>query len=400
MRAQTSLLVLDLLLERRQPAVLQLGGLGVVPATLRALDLDPHLFELFLQLAAGEDRLFFLLPVAREAVLVLLEIGQLLFELLQPFLGGLVGLLLQRLTLDLELHDAPLDLVELGRHRVDLHAQARGGLVDEVDGLVGKEAIGDVAIGEHGRRHQRRVLEPDAVMDLVALPQPAQDADRVLDARFADDDRLEAPLERGILLDVLAVLVERRCANRMQLAARQHRLEHVGRVHGAFRGAGADDGVELVDEENDLAGGIGDFLEDRLQPLFELAAVLCAGNERAHVQGDNLLVLQPLGHVLPHDALGQAFDDGGLADAGFADEDGIVLGPARQHLNHPADLVVATDDRVELALARELGEVAPVALERLIRGLGVLAGDALRAAHRRHRLKNRVLRDATLLEEP
>ena len=307
---------------------------------------------------------------------------------------------LQRLTLDLELHDAPLDLVELGRHRVDLHAQAGRGLVDEVDGLVGKEAIGDVAIGKHGRRHQRRVLELHAVMDLVALAQAAQDADRVLDIWLADDDRLETALECGILLDVLAVLVERRCANGMQLAARQHRLQHVRRVHGAFGGAGADDGMELVDEENDLTGGISDFLEDRLQPLFELAAVLCAGNERTHVQGHNLLVLQALGHVLPHDALSQAFDDGGLADTGLADEDGIVLGPARQHLNHPADLVVSTDDRVELALARELGEVAPVALERLIRGLGVLAGDALRAAHRGHRLKNRVLRDAALLEEP
>ncbi len=292
MRAQTSLLVLDLLLERRQAAVLQLGRLGVVAAALRPLDLDPHLLELFLQLAAGEDRLLFLLPVAREAVLVLLEVGELLLELLQPLLGRLVGLLLERLALDLELHDAPLDLVELGRHRVDLHAQARGGLVDQVDRLVGKEAIGDVAIGEHGGGHQRRVLEPDAVMDLVALAQAAQDADRVLDVRLADDDRLEAALERGILLDVLAVLVERRGADGMQLAARQHRLEHVGRVHRAFRGAGADDGVELVDEEDDLAGGIGDFLEDRLQPLLELAAVLCAGDERTHVEGDDLLVLQ------------------------------------------------------------------------------------------------------------
>ena len=185
--------------------------------------------------------------------------------------------------------------------------------------------------------------------------------------RLADDDRLEAPLERGILLDVLAVLVERRRADGVQLAARQHRLEHVGRVHRAFRGAGADDGVELVDEEDDLAGGIGDFLEDRLQPLLELAAVLRAGDQRAHVERDDLLVLQPLGHVLPHDALGQAFDDGGLADAGLADEDRVVLGPARQHLDHAADLVVAADDRIELALARELGEVAAVALERLIR---------------------------------
>ena len=381
--AQPRFLVLDLLLERRQPAVLQLGRLGVVAGALRALDLEAHLLELLLQLAPGEDRLLLLLPVAGEAVLLLLQVGELLLELLQPFLRRLVGLLPQRLALDLELHDPALDLVELRRHRVDLHAQARRRLVDEVDRLVGQEAIGDVAIRQHGRGHERGVLELDAVMDLVALAQAAQDADRVLDGRLADHDRLEAPLERGVLLDVLAVLVERRRADGVQLAARQHRLQHVRRVHRAFGGAGADDGVQLVDEENHLAGGVRDFLEHRLQPLLELAAVLRAGDERAHVERDDLLVLQALRHVLPDDALRQAFDDGGLADAGLADEHRVVLGAARQHLDHAPDLVVAADDRIELALARELGEVAAVALERLIRALGVLARDALRAAHGR-----------------
>ena len=188
-----------------------------------------------------------------EPVLLLLEIRQLLLELLQPLLRGLVRLLAQRLALDLELHDAALHFVELGRHRVDLHAQRRRRLVDQVDRLVGQEAIGDVAVRQHGRGDQRRVLELHAVMDLVALAQAAQDADRVFDRRLADHHRLEAPLERGILLDVLAVLVERRRADRVQLAARQHRLEHVRGVHRAFGGAGADDGVQLVDEQDDLA---------------------------------------------------------------------------------------------------------------------------------------------------
>ena len=41
----------------------------------------------------------------------------------------------------------------------------------------------------------------------------------------------------------------------------------------------------------------------------------------------------------------------------------------------PADLVVAADDRIELALAGRLGEIAAVLLERLVLLLGVLAGD-------------------------
>ena len=247
------------------------------------------------------------------------------------------------------------------RHRVDLHAQLRRRLVDQVDRLVGQEAVGDVAVRQHRRRDQRRVLELHAVVDLVALAQAAQDADRVLDGRLADHHGLEAPLERGVLLDVLAVLVERGRADGVQLAARQHRLQHVRRVHRAFGGAGADDGVQLVDEQDDLALRVGDLLEHRLQPLLELAAVFRAGDERAHVERDDALVLEPLGHVAAHDAAGQPFDDRGLADAGLADQHRIVLGAARQHLDDAADLLVAADHRIELALARQLGEVAAVA---------------------------------------
>ena len=61
---------------------------------------------------------------------------------------------------------------------------------------------------------------------------------------------LEAPLERGVLLDVLAVLVERRRADAVQLAARERGLQHVAGVHGAFGLAGADHGVQLVDEQD------------------------------------------------------------------------------------------------------------------------------------------------------
>ena len=132
---------------------------------------------------------------------------------------------------------------------------------------------------------------------------------------------------------------------------------------------------------------VRDFLEHRLQPLLELAAVLRAGDQRAHVERDDPLVLQPLGHVAAHDALRQPLDDGRLADAGLADEHRVVLGAARQHLDDAADLLVAADDRIELALARELGQVAAVPLERLVRALGILVGDALRAADRGQRLR-------------
>ena len=225
---------------------------------------------------------------------------------------------------------------------------------------------------------------------LVALLQPAQDRDRVGDRRLADEDRLEPALERSVLLDVLAVLVERRRTDSAQLAAGEHRLEQVGRIDGALRRTGADDRVQLVDEEDDLAGGVLDLGENGLEPLLELAAVLRSGEERADVERPHALALEALGHVAGDDALREALDDRRLADAGVADEHRVVLRAPRQHLDDAPDLLVAADDRIELPGLGERRQIAAVLLERLVRALGILRRHLLAAAHTLERLQQRV----------
>ena len=59
--------------------------------------------------------------------------------------------------------------------------------------------------------------------------------------------------------------------------------------------------------------------------------------------------LQRRRHVAGGDALRKAFDHRGLADAGLAGEDRVVLPPAHQHVDDLADFVVAAEDRVHLA---------------------------------------------------
>jgi hypothetical protein len=109
---------------------------------------------------------------------------------------------------------------------------------------------------------------------------------------------------------------------------------------------------------------------------------------------DEPLVLQALGHVAVGDAAGEALDDGGLADARLADEHRVVLGAAAEHLDDAADLVVAADDRVDLAVAGAGGEVLPVLLQRGEVLLRVLAGDAVAAAHLLQRLQQLFAADA------
>ena len=109
--------------------------------------------------------------------------------------------------------------------------------------------------------------------------------------RLVDQHLLEAALERGVLLDVLAVFVERGRADAVQLAARERGLEHVAGVDRAFGLAGADHGVQLVDEDDGLAFVLRDVLQHGLQALLELAAVLGAGEQRRHVERQHALVL-------------------------------------------------------------------------------------------------------------
>ena len=210
------------------------------------------------------------------------------------------------------------------------------------------------------------------MVHLEALAQTAQDRDGVRHARLVDHHGLEAPFESGVLLDVPAILVEGGRADAVQLAPREQRLEHVARVHGAFRSAGSDDVVQLVDEQQDAALGALHLVQHGLQALLELAAVLRARDQHAHVEREDRLVAEALGHVAVHDALGEPLDDGRLADPWIANQHRVVLRLAGEDLDHAADLAVATDHRVEPPAARLRHEVPSVSLERLVRRLGRL----------------------------
>lgn len=84
-----------------------------------------------------------------------------------------------------------------------------------------------------------------------------------------------------------------------------------------------------------------------------------------------------------HDALGDTLHDGGLAHARLADEHGVVLGAAAEHLDGATDFLGTANDRVELACARQIADVTAVLLQRLELHLVIFAGHAIVAAQLR-----------------
>ena len=61
-----------------------------------------------------------------------------------------VGFALEGFAFDFERGFLALELIDLSGHGADLDGERGGGFVDEVDGLVGEEAVADVAMRERG----------------------------------------------------------------------------------------------------------------------------------------------------------------------------------------------------------------------------------------------------------
>ena len=234
--------LLELRFQLRQPAVLQLGHLLPVALALAPLPSAACSFSISSLMCCAALHLRPSRPSRSSSRSAYSRSSRSISSSISArrLLRGLVLLLLHRLALDLQLDQAALEPVHRLRLGVDLHLDARRRLVDQVDRLVGQEAVGDVAVRQLGRGDDRRVGDLDAVVHLVSLLQAAQDGDGGLDARLVDQHLLEAPLERRILLDVLAVFVQRGGADAVQLAARERGLEHVAGVDRAFGLAGAD----------------------------------------------------------------------------------------------------------------------------------------------------------------
>ena len=270
---------------------------------------------------------------------------------------------------------------------MDLRLQhPRGtGFVDHVDRLVRQLAVVDVFRRQLHGAADGVVGVADLVVLLVGGFQAAQDFHRILDRGFVHVDFLEAPHQSAVFLEIVAELFIGGRADAAQRALGQSRFQQVGGIHrAAGGGAGADDGVDFVDEQ-DRAGRVLHLGDDRLQPFLEIAAIARAGQQRAHVEREDGAVQQHFRHFAIDDALGQALGDGGFADAGIAHIKRVVLGAAAEDLDRALDLVLAADQRVDFAGLRLFVQVDAVGGERVLAALGGVLLLALGLALGRHR---------------
>ena len=392
----------DFLLDVRDLAVTDFRGLRIVAVAFATFGFHLQLVEFLAQVADLVVPAFLHIPAGVEAVELLGFVGELLVKVGEAFtrllvkrirfllLGFLVLRVAQQIgAFHLQPIDLTLELIDFLRRGVELHTQVRSRLIDQIDGLIRQLTPADVPVGQLSCGHQRVIANGHLVVGLVLGRDTAQDRDSVLDARLTDEHLLEAAFKSRVLFDVLAVFVKRSGADQPQFTARKHRLEHVARVHRAFCSTGSDDGVNLVDEGDDLPVRVLDLIEHGLEAFLEFAAVFRPGDHGTQVEADEFLVAQRARHIPGDNTLGETFDDGGFADARFTDQHRVVLGAAGQNLDDTADLLITADHRVKLSFLRGGGQVGRILFESLVIAFRVRAGHVRAAADLRQRLAQR-----------
>ena len=115
--------------------------------------------------------------------------------------------------------------------------------------------------------------------------------------------------------------------------------------------------MNLIDEEDDFAVRFDDFFDDSFEALLKFALVFCTGYQGAHIEREDLAVLQVLGHLAVDYFHCYTLGYGGFAHAGLANEDRVVFGPSGQNLEDPSYLVIPAYHRVEFSCCRGLVKV-------------------------------------------
>ena len=231
-----------------------------------------------------------------------------------------------------------------------------GCLVHQIDGLVRQEALGQIADGQVHRCRQSPVGDGQMVVGLIPAPQPPEDSQCFLPGGFPDGDRLEPPLQGGVLLDIPPVFVQGGGPQHLDLPPGEGGFQDVGRIDGPLRRASPHDGMQLVDKEDDIPRP-AHLLKHVLQLLLKLPPVLGARHHGRQIQGTHPLAQQMRRGRAVGNGQSQPLRHRCLAHAGLPDQCRVVLGAAGEDLDHPVQLLLPADHRIQPSLRRHPGQI-------------------------------------------
>ena len=243
-----------------------------------------------------------------------------------------------------------------------MDASASTSLIEDINCLVWQEAILDVAARKRNGSLDGSLGVVDVVVLLVAVLKTVDDRNGVVVVWLANVDRLETPLKCSVLLDMFTILFCRSCTDDLDFSTRQRRLKDGCSIDGALCGACTNDSVNLINEEDVILGFL-QLSNNLLHAVLKLTAILGTSYQTCQVKRPNLLSAQDIRNIARSNELSQALNNGGLTNAGIAQDKWVVLLAAGKNLHDTLNLAVTTDDRVKLFICGKLSKVAAKLLQ-------------------------------------
>src|SRR5690606_1245528 len=124
---------------------------------------------------------------------------------------------------------------------------------------------------------------------------PVENFNRLFVGGRFNEHLLKAAVECTVFLDKLTILIQRSCSDALDFSARKGRLEHIGSVKRAGGSTSTYDGMDFINEKNDIRRFL-QFVHHRFHPLFELSAVFGTGDQRSKIEGNNAFVEKNTGN--------------------------------------------------------------------------------------------------------
>ena len=167
---------------------------------------------------------------------------------------------------------------------------------------------------------------------------------------------LEAAVQGAVLFHNLGEFVQRSGPYALEFPTGQSGLEHVGGIQAAGSAAGTHDGMELVNEQDDI-GVLAGLFDNGLEALLKISPVLGPRHHGRNVQRQDALLGQGGRYVAASYLLGNTLYNGRFTHAGLPYEHRIVLLPSAQYFYDAGNLAVPAHYRIQLALSGSAGEV-------------------------------------------
>ena len=137
--------------------------------TFGAINLTSKVLHLLTQLLNTIDGILFIFPLDFQGIIAVLFLCQFLLQLRKACFGKLVILFFQRSFLDFQLNYFSGYCIQFRGRRIHFRANLCTGFVYQIDCLIRKKPICDIAVGEGGCGDDGRVSNLHTVEHFVAF---------------------------------------------------------------------------------------------------------------------------------------------------------------------------------------------------------------------------------------